>query len=113
MSRELVAIHDGGAVAAILDERGGRASLRYDDAWRGSEQALALSLALPLTASSHGPTAVEPWLWGLLPDNTLVLERWGKAFHVSSRNAFRLLEHVGEDCPGAFQLVPAERARDW
>jgi serine/threonine-protein kinase HipA len=113
VSRELVAIHDGGAVAAVLHERAGRASLRYDETWRRSEHALALSLSLPLTAASHGPSAVEPWLWGLLPDNPLVLERWGKDFHVSSRNAFRLLEHVGEDCSGAFQLVRGERAREW
>jgi serine/threonine-protein kinase HipA len=49
---------------------------------------------------------------GLLPDSDQVLEQWAKRFHVSSRNPFKLLEHVGEDCAGAIQFVPSERAED-
>jgi|GEM_PF-2058623 len=46
---------------------------------------------------------------GLLPDNSQVLDQWAKRFHVSPRNPFKLLEHVGEDCAGAIQWIPVER----
>ncbi len=50
---------------------------------------------------------------GLLPDNNEILRRWGQRFHVSPRNPFRLLTHVGEDCAGAVQLVKPETLSDY
>lgn len=61
---------------------------------------------MPLAAAAHGHTRIEAFLWGLLPDNEFVLDRWAKRFHVSARSAFALLSHVGEDCAGAVQFVP-------
>ena len=57
----------------------------------------------------HGPSVVQAFLWGLLPDNELVLGRWATKFQVSARNAFALISHVGEDCAGAIQFVMPER----
>ena len=34
-----------------------------------------------------------------------MIDQWGKQFQVSSRNVFRLIEHVGEDCAGAIQFI--------
>ncbi len=109
MTQTLLLVHDLGAEAGVLTQDGGRTTLAYDEGWRGGAESTALSTSLALSAREHPASAVDPWLWGLLPDNELVLERWGKAFHVSSRNAFRLLAHVGEDCPGAFRLSSPDR----
>lgn len=97
----LLLLHDGGSIAGTLEQSEGRTSLRYESAWRQSADAVALSLSLPLSRREHAHDRVDPFLWGLLPDNEIVLERWGRLFQVSSRNAFRMLAHVGEDCPGA------------
>ena len=51
----------------------------------------------------------RPILWGLLPDNERVLDRWAKKFQVSARNVFALISHVGEDCAGAVQFVTPDR----
>jgi serine/threonine-protein kinase HipA len=51
-------------------------------------------------------------LWGLLPDNENLLQRWGSRFHVSPRNPVALLSHVGEDCAGAVQFVSDDRLED-
>jgi serine/threonine-protein kinase HipA len=65
---------------------------------------------MPLPVATHGHTTTEAFLWGLLPDNDRVLERWGREFQVSPRNAFSLLgTPIGEDCAGAVQLVRQER----
>lgn len=92
--------------------RGDRLSFRYDPAWRSSDLAFPLSLSMPLVTAEHGHRVVDAFLWGLLPDNDGVLERWGRRFRVSPRNPFRLLHHVGEDCAGAVQFVRPERVDD-
>src|SRR5690606_4010400 len=64
---------------------------------------------LPLAGKSHVGDSVTAVLWGLLPDNEQVLQRWAARFHVSPRNPLSLLAHVGEDCAGAAQFVRPER----
>lgn len=108
MSSKLIAIADGEVMGEIT-YGGGRMVFRYDPAWQDSESAFPLSLAMPLVVGEHGHAATEAFLWGLLPDNETVLQRWGQRFRVSARNPFRLLEHVGEDCAGAVQFVKPER----
>jgi len=43
---------------------------------------------MPLAAKEHGRSAVEAYLWGLLPDNEQVLARWAAKFQVSRRAMF-------------------------
>jgi len=57
----------------------------------------------------QGQRKIEPFLWGLLPDNEIVLGQWARKFHVSPRNVFGLVANVGEDCAGAVQFVRPER----
>ena len=76
------------------------------------DEAYPLSLSMPLVVDEHEHARIEPWLWGLLPDNDAILARWGQRFHVSPRNPFALLGAVGEDCPGAIQLLRPERVEE-
>jgi len=100
---------DGRRMGVIEDLGGPRLRLRYDEAWYSDRLAPPLSLSMPLVSPEHGHTVVEPFLQGLLPDNDAVLRRWGRDHHVSHRNAFALLTHVGEDCAGVVQFVREER----
>lgn len=109
MTDELIALLGGREVGRVRRHKRGRITFAYDDAWRKSEDAYPLSLSMPLAAAEHGPDVVEAFLWGLLPDNEQVLERWARKFHVSARNVFALIAHVGEDCAGAVQFVAPER----
>jgi serine/threonine-protein kinase HipA len=108
VTEELVALLDGTEAGRVHNDRG-RLSFVYDDEWRNAADAYPLSLSMPLAAKEHARAVIEAYLWGLLPDNGLVLDRWAAKFHVSSRNAFALLSHVGEDCAGAVQFVTPER----
>jgi serine/threonine-protein kinase HipA len=109
MIAELVVLLDGNEVGRVRRGARSRLTFIYDDDWRKAPDAYPLSLSMPLAAKEHGPTAVQPFLWGLLPDNEQVLDRWAKKFQVSPRNAFALMSHVGEDCAGAAQFVTPER----
>lgn len=96
-------------VGGITRAPAGSWGFRYDEGWRASPAAYPLSLSMPLAQSEHSEQVIEAWLWGLLPDNDRVLQRWGRRFQVSARNPFALLAHVGEDCAGAVQIVRPER----
>lgn len=112
MIEPLVVVADRRIMGEIHRDRRGRLALVYDDKWRSMDDAWPLSLSMPLVVGEHEHARIEPWLWGLLPDNEAVLARWGQRFHVSPRNAFALLGAVGEDCAGAVQLVRPDRVDD-
>jgi serine/threonine-protein kinase HipA len=109
MTEELIVLLGGQEIGRVRRHKRSGPTLTYDEAWRTSEDAYPLSLSMPLAAAEHGPNVVEAFLWGLLPDNEKVLERWAQKFHVSARNVFDLIANVGEDCAGAVQFVPPDR----
>jgi serine/threonine-protein kinase HipA len=109
MTGELVALLDGKEVGRVHRDARGRLTFVYSDEWRKAADAYPLSLSMPLGAKEHGRSVVEAFLWGLLPDNEQVISCWATKFQVSSRNAFALISHVGEDCAGAVQFVTPDR----
>src|SRR6267378_7288847 len=108
MSGELVVILDGRETGRVLQDDRGRLSFTYNEARRAAA-AYPLSISMPLALAEHSNAKIYPFLWGLLPDNEMVLDHWARKFHVSARNAFALIACVGEDCAGAVQFVRPER----
>lgn len=109
MTPELIALLSGREIGRIERDRRGRLTFTYDEDWREAEDAHPLSLSMPMAAAEHGHAVTEAFLWGLLPDNEAILDRWARRFQVSARNPFALIAHVGEDCAGAVQFVRPER----
>jgi serine/threonine-protein kinase HipA len=109
MSGELVALLSDRVAGRVRQDQRGRLTFVYDDGWRENPDAYPLSLSMPLTASEHPHDVIEAFIWGLLPDNELVLTRWATKFQTSARSAFGLIAHVGEDCAGAVQFVQPDR----
>lgn len=110
-TKSLWVVANGRRMGTVFS-RAGRLSFCYEQEWQEWGQAFPLSVAMPLPQREHGPAVVDAFLWGLLPDNTRVLEAWGRRFHVSPRNVFGLLDAIGEDCAGAVQFVRPERAEE-
>jgi serine/threonine-protein kinase HipA len=106
---ELVVLLEGKIAGTLEQDRAGDLTFRYLDEWLNNREATPLSLSMPLTGDDFGDSTVKPYLWGLLPDNEAVLQRWGREFAVSARNPFAILAQVGEDCAGAVQIVQHER----
>lgn len=107
---ELVCLLDGRDVGIVRRMRGGRLSFTYTDSWRRAHGSYPLSLSMPLIAAEHGHSVVEPFLWGLLPDNEFVIRRWASALQISPQNVLGLIASVGEDCAGAVQFLTPEKA---
>jgi serine/threonine-protein kinase HipA len=109
MTAELVMLL-GDRVAGHLRRDGrGKLAFAYAAGWRSLPGAYPVSLSMPLAMMEHGHAVVEPYLWGLLPDNELILRRWALRFQVSAKNAFALMAHVGEDCAGAVRFATPAR----
>jgi len=106
----LLALYEGYHVGILYYEHD-KLSFEYQDGWQNAAVGFPISLSMPLTAKSHSDAVVRPFVEGLLPDNAGVLDAWGKRFHCSPRNPYRLLSHVGEECAGAVQFVKPERRK--
>ena len=109
MTKTLIALLDGKEAGRVVRNNHGKFVFTYDEQWRNADTAYPLSLSMPLALAEHPNAKVDPFLWGLLPDNEIVLGSWARKFHVSPRNAFSLIACVGEDCAGAVQFVQPER----
>ena len=96
-------------MGTVTHGKGGRLTFLYSDEWLASPRAYPLSVSLPLAPGQQGQRKIESFLWGLLPDNEIVLGQWARKFHVSPRNVFGLISNVGEDCAGAVQFVRPDR----
>lgn len=98
----------GGRRVGVLDGSD-RRNLRftYDDAWAADAATTPLSVSMPLGVPVHTGRVVDPYLWGLLPDNERVLTRWATDYQCSATNVFALLSNVGTDVAGAAQYLPA------
>lgn len=109
MTKELIALLDGKETGRVVRDNHGKLTFSYKEEWRDADSAYPLSLSMPLALAEHPNAKIDPFLWGLLPDNEIVLGNWARKFHVSPRNAFSLIACVGEDCAGAIQFVQPER----
>ncbi len=84
----------------------GRLRFDYDEDYRETRNTTPLSVSMPTALRSHPDSEISPWLWGVLPDNQAVLERWARNFHASASSPFSLLATpVGRDCAGAVRFV--------
>lgn len=113
MSDRLTVLLDDAVAGTLERTLHGRLVFTYDDDYVSRSAPTPLSLSLPTQVGRHAGAALEAWLWGLLPDNDLVLRRWSREFHVSAASPFALLSTpVGEDCAGAVRFVRPERVEE-
>lgn len=97
-------------VARLREERRDRLALVYDDRWAESDRAVPVSVSLPVAGGSYAGGPLANVLWGLLPDNERVLDRWARDYQCSASDLFGLLANVGGDVAGAMQYVPEGHA---
>lgn len=110
MSDTLIVILDGQVAGTLSKVARGRLRFDYDDTYRSRSDATPLSVSMPTQVASHPDHVVTPWLWGLLPDNDGVLNRWARHFHVSASSPASMLSTpIGEDCAGAVRFAPPDQ----
>ena len=103
---ELIALLNEREVGTVRQDHG-RLSFEYADSWRNAADSYPLSM--PLRPRGMNMRRSRSFYGGCCPTTSSSLASWGRRFHVSPRNPFALLAHVGEDCAGAVQFVGRER----
>jgi serine/threonine-protein kinase HipA len=109
MKAELIAFAEGLVMGTVTNAKGGVLTFVYSKEWLQFPLAYPLSVSMLLSGAKQGHRKIHAFLWGLLPDNEIVLGQWARRYHVSPGNVFGLISHVGEDCAGAVQFVRPER----
>jgi len=112
MARILEVFLNEQSVGRLKQDDSGSLWFSYNDEWLGSDSAMPLSVSLPLRTQPFSRNECRPFFAGLLPEEasrSLI----AKAFGVSDKNDFALLEKIGGECAGAVSLIPpGERPMD-
>jgi serine/threonine-protein kinase HipA len=95
-------------VGHLLKELGGAISFRYDDSWLSWENAIPVSLSLPLREDAYRGAPVSAVFENLLPDSESLRRRVAERVGVEGADAYSLLAAIGRDCVGALQFAADE-----
>lgn len=93
-------------VGHLRREGSGAIDFAYDPTWLEWENAIPVSLSLPLREDRYIGDPVIAVLENLLPDNDDVRRRLANRVHADGSDAYSLLAAVGRDCVGALQFAP-------
>jgi len=87
----------------------GATSFLYDTKWLAWENAIPLSLSLPLREQRLTGAPVTAYFDNLLPDHEPVRRQIAERLHVDGYDACSLLAAIGRDCVGALQFLPLDQ----
>jgi serine/threonine-protein kinase HipA len=97
---------NGRQVGRLDREASGAIHFRYDAAWLDWENAIPVSLSLPLREDRYIGDPVIAVFDNLLPDNEDVRRRIAERSEANGTDAYSLLSAIGRDCVGALQFLP-------
>ena len=80
-------VHIVDVLAGIVTQRpNGNYRFEYDPDYAADAASIPLSFSMPLTQRAHGTRAIATWMWGVLPDNEVTLNRWAQRYHTVEPN---------------------------
>lgn len=96
---------NGREVGLLSRASSGAIDFQYAKDWLGWENAIAVSLSLPLREDRYIGAPVLAVFENLLPDNKAIRDRVAARVKASGTDAFSLLSKIGNDCVGALQFL--------
>ncbi|WP_316166715.1 MULTISPECIES: type II toxin-antitoxin system HipA family toxin [unclassified Bradyrhizobium] len=93
-------------VGRLQRESSGAINFQYDKDWLGWDNAIPVSVSLPLREDRYIGDPVVAVFDNLLPDNDDIRRRIAERSHAAGADAFSLLSAIGRDCVGALQFLP-------
>lgn len=94
-------------LAGMLEERDNGYLFSYEPDYLGSDDAVAVSLSLPLQAEPFEDKRLFPFFDGLIPEGWL-LDIAETTWKLNPRDRMGLLLACCRDCIGAVSIVPVE-----
>lgn len=93
-------------VGHLTREANGAVAFQYDEGWLAADEALPVSLSLPLREDAYRGSPVIAVFDNLLPDLDALRSRVADKVGAAGTDAYSLLSAIGQDCVGALQFVP-------
>src|SRR5437868_13174867 len=97
---------NGRLVGRLHRESTGAIDFQYDKTWLGWENAIPVSVSLPLREDRYIGDPVLAVFENLLPDNDDIRRRLAERAKAEGSDPYSLLAAVGRDCIGALQFLP-------
>ena len=94
-------------LVGVLTEDDMGYEFRYDPDYLKSDDAVAVSLTLPLTDKPYRDNVLFPFFDGLIPEGWL-LNIAENSWKINQRDRMSLLLACCKDCIGAVSVVPAD-----
>ena len=98
---------NGRLVGQFRREATGAVDFKYDQTWLDWDNAIPVSLSLPLREDRFVGDPVFAVFDNLLPDNADIRRRVAEKMGAAGNDAHSLLAAIGRDCVGALQFLPA------
>lgn len=98
-------------LVGVLTEDDMGYEFRYDSDYLKSDDAVAVSLTLPLTDKPYRDKVLFPFFDGLIPEGWL-LDIAEQSWKISARDRFSLLLACCKDCIGNISVIPMGRKED-
>ncbi len=99
---------NGQLVGFFLKDPGGTVAFGYDESWLARDNAIPVSLSLPLREDSFKGPVVAAFFENLLPDSESLRRRVSEKVGAEGMDAYSLLSRIGRDCVGALQFLPED-----
>jgi serine/threonine-protein kinase HipA len=93
-------------VGHLVKETAGAIYFRYDESWLSRENAIPVSLSLPLREDAYKGEPVVAVFENLLPDSDMLRKRIAEKVGAKGTDACSLLSQIGRDCVGALRFIP-------
>lgn len=97
---------NGRLVGQLRRESSGAVDFRYDPGWLAWDNAIPVSLSLPLREDRYIGAPVIAVFDNLLPDNQDIRRRLAERSSAEGPDLYSLLAAIGRDCVGALQFMP-------
>jgi HipA N-terminal domain len=97
---------NGREVGLLSRASSGAIDFQYAREWLDWENAIPVSLSMPLREDRYIGPPVLAVFENLLPDNKSIRDRVAARVQASGTDAFSLLGKIGHDCVGALQFLP-------
>ena len=99
-------------VGHLFKEPSGAVSFCYDEGWLSWDNAIPLSMSLPLREDPYRGEPVAAVFENLLPDSEILRRRVAERVGARGADAYSLLSRIGRDCVGAMQFIPQDEGTD-
>jgi serine/threonine-protein kinase HipA len=93
----------GGKFVGTIEENAGQTVFTYSSDWLAQQDAVPVSLTLPLRKEPYVSDGLHPFFENLLPEGWL-LDVTAKTLKISKDDSFGLLLATCQDCVGAVEI---------